>query len=61
MEIEKSKIIEVWNENNNRIVKYTQIVKNKDLNTSENIVAGDLTSLMSKVREQVYKWKDNII
>lgn len=60
MEIEKNKIVEVWNSNHNKVLKYSQVLKNTELNTSKNIVAEDLNKLMAKVRAQVYEWKNNI-
>lgn len=57
IEIEKSKIIEVWDSNHNKVLEYKQILKNKDLDDSINIVAENLTELMTKVRYQVKEWK----
>ena len=61
MEIEKGKIVEVWDYNKNKVLEYKQVVKNKELNDSKNIIAGNLTELMAKVREQVKEWKDSDI
>lgn len=58
MEIEKSKIIEVWNNNHNKVLKYTQLVKDKKSNSSKKIIAEDLTGLMAKVRSQIQEWKE---
>lgn len=59
IEIEKSKIIEVWDSNHNKVLQYKQILKNKDLDDSINIVAENLTDLMTKVRYQVKEWKES--
>lgn len=61
MEIEKGKIVEVWDYNKNKVLEYKQVVKNKELNDSKNIIAENLTELMAKVREQVKEWKDSDI
>lgn len=55
--IEKGKITEVFDGNCNKVLKYTQIIKNKELNDSKKIIAGNLNELMSKVRFQVNEWK----
>ncbi|MGL5379986.1 hypothetical protein [Clostridium sp.] len=57
MNIEKSKIQEVWNYDHNKVIKYTQTIKNKRLNDSKEIVADNLNSLISKVRGQVEEWE----
>ena len=59
MKIEKSKIVEVWDSNHNKVLEYTQVVKNKELNDSKNIIASNLNDLMGKVREQVNQWKES--
>ena len=59
IEIEKSKIIEIWDSNHNKVLEYKQILKNKDLDDSINIVAENLTDLMTKVRYQVKEWKES--
>lgn len=58
MKIEKSKIVEVWDSNHNKILEYTQVIKNKELNDSKNIIASNLNDLMYKVRAQVNEWKE---
>ena len=55
--IEKGKITEVFDSNCNKVLKYTQIIKNKELNDSKKIIAGNLNELMCKVRFQVNEWK----
>lgn len=57
IDIEKSKIIEIWDNNQNKVIKYTQLVKDKQSDLSKEIIAKDLTDLMVKVREQIYDWK----
>lgn len=59
MEIEKCKIVEVWDESHSKVLKYSQVIKNSELNDSKNIVAEDLTALMNKVRSQVHEWKSH--
>lgn len=55
--IEKCKIIEVWDVNHSKVLKYSQVIKNSELNDSKNIVAEDLGGLMNKVRSQINEWK----
>lgn len=57
--IEKGKIIEILDNNCNKVLAYTQIIKNKDSNHSEKIIASNLIELMSKVRSQVNEWKSS--
>lgn len=59
IEIEKSKIIEIWNSDHNKVLKYTQLLKEKESNVSKKIIAEDLTGLMVKVREQVQEWENS--
>ncbi|AYE35726.1 hypothetical protein [Clostridium septicum] len=59
MEIEKEKIIEIWNSDHNKVTKYTQIIKNNSINEFKKIEAKSLSSLMNKVRDQVIEWNFN--
>ena len=56
MEIEKGKIQEVWNYDDNKIVKYKQVIKNNTLNEVTEIETENLNELISEVRKQLYEW-----
>ncbi|WP_411167732.1 hypothetical protein ACH36K_11305 [Clostridium sp. MB05] len=56
MEIQKGKIIEVWNDNHNKVLKYRQVIRNNTLNEVAEIETKSLNSLMSKVRQQLNEW-----
>ncbi|KLE15576.1 hypothetical protein [Clostridium sp. C8] len=56
MDIEKSKILEVWNSNHNKVVKYKQVIKNNTLNEVTEIETENLNELISEVRKQLYEW-----
>lgn len=56
MDIEKSKILEVWNSNHNKVVKYKQVIKNNTLNEITEIETENLNELISEVRKQLYEW-----
>lgn len=56
MDIEKSKISEVWNSNHNKVVKYKQVIKNNTLNEVTEIETENLNELISEVRKQLYEW-----
>ena len=58
IDIEKSKIVEIWNNNHSKVLQYTQMVKNSESNISKNIVSDDLNGLLSKVRTQIGEWKN---
>jgi TusA-related sulfurtransferase len=56
MNIEKSKILEVWNSNHNKVIKYKQVIKNNTLNEVTEIETENLNELISEVRKQLYEW-----
>lgn len=56
MEIQKGKIIEIWNDNHNKVLKYRQVIRNNTLNEVAEIETRSLNSLMSKVRQQLNEW-----
>lgn len=60
MDIEKSKILEVWNSNHNKVVKYKQVIKNNTLNEVTEIETENLNELISEVRKQLYEWNKTI-
>lgn len=56
MKVEKGKIVEVWNDNHNKVLKYRQVIRNNTLNEVAEIETESLNSLMSKVRHQLNEW-----
>lgn len=56
MEIEKGKIVEVWNYDHNKVVKYKQVIKNNTLNELTEIETENLNELISEVRKQLQEW-----
>lgn len=56
MNIEKGKIVEVLSENGNKVIKYTQLLKNKDLNQCTEVEGENLNILLNRVRNKVNHW-----
>ena len=56
MDIKKEKIVEVFEEGSNRVVKYKQRIKNNTINATTEIETDSLNTLISEVRKQVNEW-----
>lgn len=56
MEIEKEKIVEIFDEKSNKVVKYKQKIRNNTINTTTEIEADSLNTLISEIRKQINAW-----
>ena len=56
MEIEKGKIVEIFDEQSNKVVKYKQKIRNNTINTTTEIEADSLNTLISEIRKQINAW-----
>lgn len=56
MKIEKGKIVEVWNNEHNKVVKYRQTIRNNISNEVTEIETESLGMLMNEVRRQLNEW-----
>lgn len=56
MDIEKGKIVEIFDEKLNKVVKYKQKIRNNTINSTTEIETDSLKTLISEVRKQVNQW-----
>ncbi len=58
MDIKKSRIYELWNVDNSKVIRYKQIIKNNTLNESMEFESDTLNELIKEVRVQLSKWNE---
>lgn len=56
MDIEKGKIVEIFDEELNKVIGYKQKIKNNTINKTTVIETDNLNTLISEVRKQVNEW-----
>lgn len=59
MDIQKDRIIEVYNTAGNKVVIYKQKITNNTLNEVAEIETDDLNSLVNEVRKKMKEWNSS--
>ncbi|WP_300384465.1 hypothetical protein [Clostridium sp.] len=56
MDIQKEKIVEIFDKESNKVVRYRQVIKNNTINEITEIETDNLKNLITEVRKQVNEW-----